>query len=750
MKSLLVTSLLALATWSSVTQTHLPSKSELKKIALKESQNWERSLSLKGLHSITQRRTDAWGLKAIDSTYKKALGTGKISNVRAKSFAGLPQKNQASLSRKPFSMMDMNRMLYDFMDEHKVYVKSQADTLSHIRYSLYQRKDKSSLFDVKLKKEKDGSKIVFSSNSPYMKKSISLDKGRELREQMLPFLNKSYKTWRSFRSRMLRDVPTDKSSDLKKKENLFEIHQQKNVSNDTQTQKLTNTLSSTTKTEEETKVIITTPHKQQSQPSPIPLSQSQKPQKKNTAHFVDSLDNINPDSRKLLDMGDIKMALEGVLDDRLKLHDEDQQKWFVTLANSNDSESLDRICLVSAEIQDSGEIVVSMDNNDIDSLKNSQKFVNKVMPKDGNSDDLAEFFKEELAEYVGIYMEVLEAQMNVEKMAGFIKEEVFKPKGIELLENSKTFSQSNPSEVIFMVLDHVDAQEGQIITQLRVYKVNHLYNQVQISHRERQIDLQVPRHMGDAQKAQLSNEIGEVLSDDVINNTIGFKESVQIIADSLKNTHNCSAVEEQSHEGHTSIIEINDDTGCPFSGMSLVVTGFDYDYLQYLHILLDNQYFQAEHLVAYTLEGDFKSNVEDVLEGMASNIQSVQTHAGQPIVGNLSLDDLTKSIESVLGNEVERLNLNEHEILYKRKTEHGKEMTVVRILVVPGDGEGDNTDLYRVFLFDPSGHKKGLHHTKSQHEYMMSASNGQDELKIFTGDLAKWKKKLEHRKLKKI
>lgn len=106
-------------------------------------------------------------------------------------------------------------------------------------------------------------------------------------------------------------------------------------------------------------------------------------------------------------MGEIKMALEGVLDQRLKLHDEDQQKWLVTLANSNISESLDRICLVSAEVQDSGEIVVSMDNNNIDSLKNSQKFVSKAMPRDGNSDDQAEFFKEELTENVGIYMEVL-------------------------------------------------------------------------------------------------------------------------------------------------------------------------------------------------------------------------------------------------------------------------------------------------------------------------------------------------------
>jgi hypothetical protein len=603
---------------------------------------------------------------------------------------------------------------------------------------LYQRKNKASLFDVKLKKNKEGNEVVFSSGNPYIKKSLKLRAGKTLNDQMIPFLDQSYKTWRKFRSRMLRDT----------RPLVPEKTQKKSIEIPTKTR----SVSDYSKEAREIKKNL------DFGPSPL-ISQNDSLVKSskihefeptNNVHFIDNLDNIANASRKLFDMGDVKMILQESLDQRLTLTDEDEHTWYVVVGNASDPNQSDRICRISAENDGNNNIVVSMDNEEISSLKHSQKFVNKIMPVSGTSEGLDEFFKEELAEFVGIYMDILGAQMNVEKMAEYIKEHIFQPKSIQLVENSRTNSSSNPQEVVFIALDHIDPQLDQIITQLRIYKINHLYNQVQISHREREIDLQVPRNMGDAQKTQLEAEISDVLNDAVINNTVGFNQSIEIMINSLKTNHQCSDVNEQKHSGHTVVLEVNDESGCPFAGMSIVVTGFDYDYLQYMHLLLDNQYFQAEHLIAFTLEGDFTNNINDVFSGMASNIENVQKNQGQPIVGDLTIDDLTRAIEQVLGNEVERLNLNENEIVYKRKTEHGKEVTVIRILVVPGDGDGDNTALYRVFLFDPSGHKKGLHHTKSQHEYMMYASNGQDELKIFAGDLAKWKKKLEHRKLNRI
>jgi hypothetical protein len=359
---------------------------------------------------------------------------------------------------------------------------------------------------------------------------------------------------------------------------------------------------------------------------------------------------------------------------------------------------------------------------------------------------LRSFFEAQLGEFVGIYVSVLGKQMGVQTMSEFIKNEVFQPKGITLEENVVD-KVNGSSDATFIVLDSIDAQTQQIITQVRVYKINNMFNQVQISHHEREIEFQVPRQMDDVHKEQLKREINEILSNDVVNNTVGYQESIKILEELLRDNLNCSDLSVSKEAGNTSVVDISDESDCPFFGMSFLVTAFDYQYLQYMHLLLDNQYFQTEHLIAFTLEGDFKSNLMGVLSDMASNISSVQKSSGTE-QGDLTLDNLTDAIQQVLGTDVERENLNEKEIVYKRNNERGKSVTVIRVLVVPGDGE--STDLYRVFLFDPSGHKKGFHHTKSQHEYMMYASNGQEELKIFMSDLKKWKAKLSRRKLEKI
>jgi hypothetical protein len=474
-------------------------------------------------------------------------------------------------------------------------------------------------------------------------------------------------------------------------------------------------------------------------------SQTNKPVSTKSDHFVDLLDNVNGGDRKLMDISEIKSALESALGDRLEVAEEDTNQWIVSL-KSQSGEGSDRICEIVVENTPEGGMMVSMNNKEIHFLKHYQKFISKIVGSNENQGDLSSYFEQQLGEFVGIYVNVLGKQMGVQAMSNFIKDEIFAPKGITLQENVVD-KINGSSDATFIVLDSFDQSTEQIVTQVRVYRVNHLYNQVQINHHEREVELQVPRQMDDSHKGQLKKEITEILSNDVVNNTVGYKESIQILEDLLKENLNCADVTVHEEAGNTTTVDVSDESDCPFFGMSFLVTGFDYQYLQYMHLLLDNQYFQTEHLIAFTLEGDFKSNLMGVLSDMASNIQSVQKSSGNE-QGDLTLENLTTAIEQTLGTEVERENLNEQEIVYKRDNERGKSVTAIRILVVPGDGQG--TDLYRVFLFDPSKHKKGFHHTKSQHEYMMYASNGQEELKIFMSDLTKWKAKLQHKKLEKI
>ena len=739
MKIILMLSLLSLSTWATVTQQKAPTKEDLRKIALKQSRHWARQLSIQGLHSLSQKRSTGWGIKTLDSAYQTAVSSGKLQSGKGALFKANAETG-GSLSpvpkQKAFTMMDMSNKLYEFLDRHNILVKAQADNASHIKYKLYQKKHLGSEFNVKISENKKSKSVTFSSSSPYIKKSVKLSDNKTLENQMIPFLNKTFKTWKRFRSRMLKEIDTPQKA---VKSNVID-----NVSPKEKKQEIGKP--SLSVLSEEKEIFSKSLQNNETLPQLPKIEKTEtKTKADNKAHFVDSLDNTGNPSRSLMEAGEIKASLEAALEDRLLIVEEDQDQWMVTLKDQNGGSS-DRICTVKYEQIETGEKMVSMTNQDIDFLKHFEKFVSKSVTTGDKPAEMTEFFKDQLGDFVGIYVAVLGKQMSVKNMAEYIKDEIFAPKGITLQENA--VSHGNSSEPMLMVMDSIDAERNQVITQVRIYKINKLYNQVQIDHREREIELQVPRQMDDVQKNQLKMEISEILSDDIINNTVGYKQALEILEDLLKSNLQCQKINVQDEGNNTTIVEVDVDSNCPFYDMSFVVTGFDYGYLQYMHLLLDNQYFQTEHLVAFTLEGDFKSNLEGVLTDMASNIQNVQKSSGQPSSGNLTLENLVDAIQNVVGTEVERVNLNEKEIVFKHNNSHGKAITVIRILVVPGDGE--TNDLFRVFLFDPSGHKKGFHHSKSQHEYMMYASNGEEELKIFTSDLTKWKAKLEKRKLEKI
>ena len=742
MKILFLLSLLSLSTLSSVTQESAPTKKDLRKIALRQSRHWARELSIQGLHSLSQKRSTGWGIKTLDTAYQSAVSSGKVQSGKANMFKSEVQMGDSQVpvtKQKSFTLMDMSNKLYDFLDRHNILVKAQADNASHIKYKLYQKKHLGSDFNVKISENKNIKSVTFSSNSPYIKKSVKLSDNDSLEKQMIPFLNKSFKTWKRFRSRMLKEIDTPKDTI---KSNVID-----NISQTPKTKKQEIGKPSLSVLSQEKEIFSKTLQNKDQLPDIPKKAETSNPTPKtnNKAHFVDSLDNTTTPSRSLMEAGDVKASLEVALEDRLLLVEEDQDQWMITLKDQQGNSS-DRICTVKYEQIDTGEKMVTMTNQDIDFLKHFEKFVSKSVTSGDKPEEMTDFFKDQLGDFVGIYVTVLGKQMSVQKMSEFIKDEIFAPKGITLQENS--VSNGNSNEPVFMVMDSIDGDSGEVITQVRLYKINKLYNQVQIDHREREIELQVPRQMDDTQKNELKLQISEILSDDIINNTVGYKQSLEILEDLLKTNMQCQKINAHDEGNNTTVVEVDVDSKCPFYDMSFVVTGFDYGYLQYMHLLLDNQYFQTEHLVAFTLEGDFKSNLEGVLTDMASNIQNVQKSSGQPSSGNLTLDNLVDTIQQVVGTEVERVNLNEKEIVFKHNNSHGKSVTVIRILVVPGDGEA--TDLYRVFLFDPSGHKKGFHHSKSQHEYMMYASNGEEELKIFTSDLNKWKAKLEKRKLEKI
>ena len=775
----------------------------LKKLALKQSRRWARQLSLKGINSLTSRREGNWGVQTLDRVYKnvfKNRQTGEkgkqmlqrsISNVMTdrndslnNMARGIFNNGDNQTTVKPVNMMDMSNKLYEFMDRHGIRVKTQADNNEHIRYVMYQRKHLSSTFDVKLNAKKEGYSVDFISQQPLkMKKSLKIDSGKELDNQMMPFLESSYKNWRKTAARELKQLDLGTSKRNSNKSNLNELDLDnksfkdviKNDKNSQLKEKTNNLKASITKNTEkkDSNKIVNSPSlsilsdldksMERALSSPAvtitnPIKNEEISEKKQSVHFIDALNEHSrhlPMERSLTEVDHIGSLLEQALSDSLAISQEDTHEWSIAVKTKDDQVG-DKICTVKVNTDEQDRQMLEISNKGIDFLVNNQKMAARMITKEDEDPEVVAFIHEQLNLFTDIYLRVIGQEYNLMRLSDFLKEEVFQPRQVELINNSVITSkpdEDGKSQAIYVILDELDA-DNNIITQIRCFTVNSMFNQIELSHREREIELQVPRQMNKTQKDMVKDEIYQILDDQASNNTVNYTSSLHIIKDILENTEGCGSIEiSETMLGNTTIISIPDGASCAFEAMSLVLTGYDYGYLQYLHIMLNNQYFQTEHLVAFNQEEDFMKNMNDILSDMSSEIEAVkETNEKTEDSNNITLESITQIIKESLGDlvqESEAESDDHHEVLFKRETPSGKEITTIRILVLPGpDGDEDNT-LFRVFMFDPRTHSsKNKDRSKSHHEYMMYGKNGVDELKIFSIDLNKLKEKIIERRRK--
>ena len=755
-------------TLSKVIEISSPSKSNepsLQQIALNQSRAYARQLTIKGINSLTSRRDAGWGATALNSAYHKAMYFGQAGLVGSTNYFKNNQNVMQLLQAQPkkkIGMMQMSDQLYDFMGKHGIIVRAQADNNNHIRYNLVQKKHLDSEFNVKLNNKAGNYSVQFMSKAPFVQKSLTINQSLDLQKQISPFLEKSYRTWKRSRARELRltssTAQPKQLNQVPNTETLGPLKEEKKT-----TQKETQEKKKEIKMMPSLSLMhnITNSYERALNSQAIPFKNSNTAQdlrnpsivlkdkrvpkmKKTNTKFVDALDDTSNNEmslteRSLLEEQDVFPSLQNAVGDKMIIVPGEESSWKVYLKKEDGNQG-DQICNVKITTEDDKRMIM-MNNDDIFYLENSHKLAGKAVAADENTEALVEFFQNQLSEFVEAYIGTVNDQFNLERLAKYVKEEIFPKKQINLKSNIMKMDESN-KETVFIVLDQIGSEPGndghpEVITQVRFFRINHLFNQIQISHGERVIELQVPRLMNQDQRALLEREILEVLDDEIINNTVGYSGGKDMVKNMLQTEQNCQSVTlEEQPIGNTSIVSISESDTCKFAGMSLILTGYDYGYIQYLHILLDNQYFQTEHMLAFTLKGDFNDNLKGIIDDMASEIEEV-SKASNTNDGNeeISLETLKDKIKSTLGSEVIPENLSDTEVKFIHETPKGKKITIIRILVIKGTD--DSPDLFRVFLFDPRNHSKHFSRSKSQHEYMMYANNGIDELKIFQKDLDK-------------
>lgn len=458
--------------------------------------------------------------------------------------------------------------------------------------------------------------------------------------------------------------------------------------------------------------------------------------KSSSVTFVEDLDSSG--ERRLVSvdelvLGAVKAAVAA--SDGLEMVSEGPNKWEITL-DAKGPHSNARICTISLSEEDSIQIL-ELNNEEIPAMETQHRMARRHVHEEDAAEDVQDYIHTQMAGFLEDYVTIAKRQTGIEQLAAILTNEIFEPRGKQLIRGDEV--DDGTGEPTFLVLNHLEeSSSSKIETQIRLFRVNADFNQIQMTHRQKTVELQVPRLLADEQHAALKREIEEVLDDQQTNSLVDFSGALKVIENVLKETLNCGSVSVQEEGGGTAVMEVGE--GCSFSDMSFVLTNFDYGYLQYIHMLLDNQYFQTEHLLSYTLEGDFHENLKSVLVDMQSTLEEVKT-AQDSSSEDITLEHITQMVKEVLENEVEQESLKDNETVFKRKGLNGKDITTIRIISISGDD--GTTSMFRVFLFDPRVHAHHFSRSKSQHEYVLYANNGSDELVILKKDLQKLKHKLD-------
>lgn len=803
--------MLILAIHTTVLKTPIKNKEKLRKAALKESHREARELMVIGVHSLSARKDSGWGAKALNRAFSKAFNLGSIASG-SKDFKSGQNQGMIGDTRAKFirhqseavshrfdsglSLLKMSDVLYDFMDRHGIFVKAQGDSSSHIRYSLYTKRNKDMPFDVKLSNQKGSYSIEFKSNSPYLERKSPLTGEMNVTDQVNNFLEKNFADWKKLRWSRRLNMKTDKKNKKKKKlkkkgkqRTLNVVRKKKNLKqsiikkengkltvvdnkNAEKPEKLAKPIPSRNKNDRPAakdlrnaellarKAIFSpspmipnfqknnipnnnkTTTKLAAKPVPVPklylpVEKDNAPVKTNSVKFVDDLDAGK--ERKLSSLDEIvDQSIKGAVAqiEGVKSTSEDINKWEVSLDSTGPHNNA-RICSI-ALVQLDTISILEMDNQLIPAMATRHRLSRRHISASEDANDLQEYIHAQIAGFVDDYVTLAQQQTDLNKLAEILTQEVFEPRGEQLIRTDEV--DVHAGDPTFLVLNHVkDSTSNKIETQIRLFRVNSEFNQMQISHKQRTVELQVPTLLAMAQKDNLIQEINNILTNEEHNAMVDYEEALKIITNTLSSTNNCSSINPQNDGSGTTVLEIGE--GCAFENMSFVITNFDYGYLQYIHLLLDNQYFQSEHLIAYTMATDFHSNIENVLRDMESTIEDVKK-AQDSNSEDITLEHITQMVKEVLGNQVEESATEaSNETVFKRAGLNDKRITTIRILEIKGDEE--TTSMFRVFLFDPKTHSHHFSRSKSQHEYVLYANNGLDELNILKKDLEKLKLKLE-------
>jgi hypothetical protein len=190
----------------------------LQDLAKKQDHNFERSLSLGGFVTLSNKINSSWGSQVLNQHFNKQ-----------KFDRGLPFSK--SVKQPSLNLMEISDQVYDFLSRNKLSLKDQKESAQGLNFTLSNPKSSDSHFKVQINKSNQSYNIKFGSKEPYISRTMQLTAVEDnFKGKIKQFLDKNYSFVKKFSARNLKGVRVVRSGQSNNPERmLFNLENTKSL-----------------------------------------------------------------------------------------------------------------------------------------------------------------------------------------------------------------------------------------------------------------------------------------------------------------------------------------------------------------------------------------------------------------------------------------------------------------------------------------------------------------------------------------
>jgi hypothetical protein len=380
-------------------------------------------------------------------------------------------------------------------------------------------------------------------------------------------------------------------------------------------------------------------------------------------------------------------------------------------------------------------------NTEIPMFKHMKKFASRgIVPQD-TAEDVALFIEPQLKEFEEEFEVFLSRKYTTLQLAHLIEEEGEKLSDHEIKVKGQIDGE-DPDNPDFVFLHDFNEQNGVNRLEGVIYKLTEDFMMLEMSQGINDLQIQVPLVLNDKQKVETERAVLNFLSEKDYGHKIGFGKAVEVFKKNLELV-GCKQLDVKVEaEEQTATIKIEGPDKCSIKDQEVVFIGIQIVEELFTHVVFNNKYFKAEHLLTLTTQEQYNATTQRIIRESVAQYESTnETFQMSQEPMEVDFARIKEEITNVLGNKVqENTEKSSDDVVYYQALNGDKLQTIMKIqksttkILEDDPDNAEDIDLFKFMIYDIS-EEDSSNTPKAHKEFLLYGHNGYDQMVILKEEL---------------